>query len=167
MIGATEFSHYPWGRDRRHILLESLWTAHLVIFSKFKYIQTLCHAGLLHFSRGHNIRMFTTLFMLILKTWKQFKCLSTGGQGDKLCYLLSVKHRSVQFSRSVVSSSLWPHGLEHARLPVRHRLPELNQTHVYRVSDAIQPSHPLSSPSPLAFNLAQHQGLFEWVSSSH
>ena len=116
MIGATELSHYPWGRDRRHTLLESLWTAHLVIFSKFKYIQTLCYAGLLHFSRGHNIRMFTTVFMLILKTWKQFKCLSTGGEGDKLCYLLSVKHRSVQFSRSVVSSSLWPHGLQHARL---------------------------------------------------
>ena len=44
-------------------------------------------------------------------------------------------------------------------LPVRHQLPELAQTHVHQVSDAIQPSHPLSSPSP-AFNLSQHQGLF-------
>ena len=41
------------------------------------------------------------------------------------------------------------------------------QTHVHCIGDAIQPSHPLSSPSPLAFNLAQHQGLFKWVSSSH
>ena len=49
--------------------------------------------------------------------------------------------------------------------PVHHPLPELAQTHVHRVSDAIQPSHPLS-PSP-AFNLSQHQGLFQWVSSSH
>ena len=44
---------------------------------------------------------------------------------------------------------------------------ELAQTHVHRVSDAIQPSHPLSSPSPTAFNLSQHQGLFQWVSFSH
>ena len=48
-----------------------------------------------------------------------------------------------------------------------HKLPELAQTHVHWVGDAIQPSHPLSSPSPPAFNLSQHQGLFQWVSSSH
>ena len=52
-------------------------------------------------------------------------------------------------------------------LPVHHQLPEFNQTHVHWVSDAIQPSHPLSSPSPPALNLSQHQGLFKWVSSSH
>ena len=52
-------------------------------------------------------------------------------------------------------------------LPVRHQLPELTQSHVRWVGDAIQPSHPLSSPPPLAFNLSQHQGLFQWVSSSH
>ena len=52
-------------------------------------------------------------------------------------------------------------------LPVHHQLLELVQTHVYRVSDTIQPSHPLSSPSPPAFNLSLHQGLFQWVSSSH
>jgi len=50
---------------------------------------------------------------------------------------------------------------------VRHHLPELAQTHVHWVSDAIQPSHPLLSPSPPAFNLSQHQGLFQWVSYSH
>ena len=52
-------------------------------------------------------------------------------------------------------------------LPVHHQLPEFTQTHVHPVSDAIQLSHPLSPPSPYAFNLAQHQGLFQWVSSSH
>ena len=52
-------------------------------------------------------------------------------------------------------------------LPVDHRLPELAQTHVHCVGDAIQPSHPLSSPSPPVFNLSQCQGLFQWVSSSH
>ena len=51
--------------------------------------------------------------------------------------------------------------------PVHHQLPELTQTHVHPVGDAIQPSHPLSSPSPPAFNLSQHQSLFKWVSSSH
>ena len=52
-------------------------------------------------------------------------------------------------------------------LLVHHQLPELTQTHIHQVSDAIQPSHPLSSPSPPAFNLSQHQGLFKWVSSLH
>ena len=74
---------------------------------------------------------------------------------------LSLQFSWVQFSRSVVSNSVTP------GLPVHHQLPEFTQTHVHWVSDAIQPSHPLSSPSPPAFNLSQHQGLFQWVSSSH
>ena len=52
-------------------------------------------------------------------------------------------------------------------LPVHHQLPEFTQTHVHRVDDAIQPSHPLSSLSPPAPNPSQHQGLFQWVNSSH
>ena len=52
-------------------------------------------------------------------------------------------------------------------LHVPHQHPEFTQTHVHQVSDAIQPSHPLSSPSPPALNLSQNQGLFHWVSSSH
>ena len=52
-------------------------------------------------------------------------------------------------------------------LPVHHQPLESTQTHVHQVSDVIQPSHPLSSPSPPALNLFQHQGLFKWVSSSH
>ena len=52
-------------------------------------------------------------------------------------------------------------------LAVHHQLPESTQTHVHRVSDAIQPSHPLSSPSPPAPNSSQHQGLFQWVNSSN
>ena len=66
-----------------------------------------------------------------------------------------------------MSDSLWPHGLQHVRLPVHHQLPELAQTHVHQVGDAIQPSHPLSSTSLPTFNLSQHQGLFQGVSSSH
>ena len=52
-------------------------------------------------------------------------------------------------------------------LPVHHQLPEFTQTHVHWVGDAIQPSHPLSSPSPSALNLSQHQSLFQWVSPLH
>ena len=52
-------------------------------------------------------------------------------------------------------------------LPVHHQLPEFTQTHIHRVSDTIQSSHPLSSPSPPAPNPSQHQRLFQWVSSSH
>ena len=52
-------------------------------------------------------------------------------------------------------------------LPVHHQLLESTQTHVHCVGDAIQPSHPLSSPSPPALNFFQHQGLFQWVNSSH
>ena len=52
-------------------------------------------------------------------------------------------------------------------LPVHHQLPEFTQTHVHQVSDAIQPSHLLSSPSPPAPNPSKHQGIFQWVNSSH
>ena len=89
--------------------------------------------------------------------------------------MLGLKHlkqlvlSSVQFSCSVLSDSLQHglHGLQHARLPCSSPTPEPTQTHVHHVSDAIQPSHPLSSPSPPTVNLSQHQGLFQWVSSSH
>ena len=75
------------------------------------------------------------------------------------------KFSSVHFSRSVVSNSLRTHGLQHTRLPCPSPASELAQTHVHQVSDTFQPFHPLSSPSPSTFNLSQHQGLFQWVSS--
>ena len=60
-----------------------------------------------------------------------------------------------------------PMNLSMPGFPVHHQLSEFTQTHVHWVSDAIQPSHPLLSPSPPALNLSQHQGLFKWVSSLH
>ena len=62
--------------------------------------------------------------------------------------------------------TLWPHWLQHASHDSLS-IPELAQTHVHRVGGAIQPSHPLASPSPPAPNPSQHQGLFQWVNSSH
>ena len=63
--------------------------------------------------------------------------------------------------------TLQPHGLQHTRPPCPSPSSRVAQTHVHWVSDAIQPSHPLSSPSPPAVNLSQYQGLYQWVSSSH
>ena len=76
---------------------------------------------------------------------------------------------SVQFSSVTQSSSILCDPMNHSTpgLPVHHQLPELTQTHVHWVGDAIQPSYPLLSPSPPALNLFQHQGLFKWVSSLH
>ena len=70
------------------------------------------------------------------------------------------------FSLSAVSSSLWPHGLQHIRLPCPSLSPKFAQTHVHWVGGAIQPSGSLSSTSP-DFNLSQHQSLFQWTGSSH
>ena len=74
---------------------------------------------------------------------------------------------SVQFSRSAMSDSSRPTDCSMPGLLVHHQLLELTQIHVHWFGDAIQPSHHLLSPSPPAFNLSQHQGLFQWVSSSH
>ena len=73
----------------------------------------------------------------------------------------------VQLSHPVRPTVCNPMNCSMPGLPVHHQFLELAQTHVHWVSDAIQPSHPLLSPSPPAFNLSHHQGLFEWVSSSH
>ena len=70
------------------------------------------------------------------------------------------------FSLAVESDSLRPHGLQHAKLLCPSPSLRVAQTQVHSVSGAIQPSHPLSSPSPSACNLSQHQGLFQWVGSS-
>ena len=88
------------------------------------------------------------------------------------CYLLGKEARSFllhQFSSVIQSCLIFcdPTDCSTPGFPVHHQLLELAQTHVHQVSDAIQPSHPLSYPSPHAFYLAQHQGLFPWVGPLH
>ena len=73
----------------------------------------------------------------------------------------AIQFSSVQFSRSVVSTLCEPMNRSTPGLPVHHQLPEFTQTHLHRVGDAIQPSHPLLSPSPPASNPSQNQGLWE------
>ena len=87
-----------------------------------------------------------------------------------LCLWMTERFWAVYQFNSVAQSCLTvcnPTDCSVPGFPVHHQLPELAQTHVHRVGDAVQPSHPLSSPSPPAFNLSQHQGLFQWVSSLH
>ena len=88
---------------------------------------------------------------------------------NELGYEILSHPPSVQFSSvSQLCPTLWdPMDCNMSGLPVHHQLLEFTQTHVHWVSDAIQPSHPLSYPSLPDFNLSQHQCLFKWVSSSH
>ena len=86
------------------------------------------------------------------------------------CKTLKYLPEKIDAFRSVTQScpTLWdPMDCSTSDLPVHHQILQFTQTRVHWVSDAIQPSHPLSSPSPPALNLSQHQSLFKWVSSLH
>ena len=89
----------------------------------------------------------------------------TSGVYSNSCPLSRWCHPAI--SSSVVLFSSCPQSLPASESFPMSQLPELAQTHVHRVSDVIQPSHPLSSSSPPAPNPSQHQGLFQWVNSSH
>ena len=94
-----------------------------------------------------------TLFLTSLKAWEQ-----------ALSSLIQVQFSSV----AQLCLTLYdPMNFSMPGLPAHHQLPEFTQTHVHRVGDAIQPSHPMSSPSPPAPNPSHHQSLFQWVNSSH
>ena len=75
--------------------------------------------------------------------------------------------RNIQFSSVAQSCPTLCNPMNRSMLGLQHQLLEFTQTHVHRVSDAIQTSHPLLSPSPPAPNPSQHQGLFQWVNSLH
>ena len=85
--------------------------------------------------------------------------------GDKICH--HIVPVSVQFSCSVMSNPLQHHGLHHTRPPCPSPAPRAYSNSCLSSQYAIQPSYPLLSPSPPAFNPAQHQGFFKWVSSLH
>ena len=104
---------------------------------------------------------------LLMKVKEESEKVGLNSTFKKLKSLHTVQ--SVQFSSVVRSCPTLrdPMNCSTPGLPVHHQLPESTQTHVHWVSDSIQPSHPLSSPPPPTFNLSQHQGLFQWVNSSH
>ena len=107
----------------------------------------------------------------VILEYKKKKSVTSFTFSPSICHevigLNAMIFSSVQFSYSVMSDSLWPHGLQHARSPCPSPTPGVYSTHVHWVIDAMQPSHPLLSPSPPTFNLSQHQSLFKWVSSLH
>ena len=97
-------------------------------------------------------------------------CAEIKRKGERTLFHVFLKMAlCIQFSSvTQLCPTLWhPMDCSTPGFPVHHQLLELTQTHVHWVGDAIQPSHPLSSPSPPAFNLFWHQGLFQWVRSSH
>ena len=104
-----------------------------------------------------------------LELWGQGRWLGDWVLMSSLALKNFVHKQSVQFSSVAQSCLTLCHPMNRSTpgLPVRHQLPEFTQIHVHRVSDAIQPSHPLLSPSPPAPDPSQHQSLFQWVSSSH
>ena len=106
--------------------------------------------------------MFITALLTIARTWKQPRCPSTNKWVKKLWRIYTMEY-SVQFSSVAQSCPTLCHAINRSRpgLPVHHQLPEFTQTRIHRVSDAIQPSHTLSSPSPPAPNPSQHQSLFQ------
>ena len=135
------------------ILIKSLIVFHLLFWlTNFIFL-------LLYLSGCYMVCIYVFMIYIYLITYT-FKFYYTISHIVK-----SEKHKHV--SHSVVSDSCNPMNCSTPGLTVHCQLPEFTQTHVHWVGDAIQPSHPLSSPSPSAFNLNQHQGLFIWASSSH
>ena len=104
--------------------------------------------------------MFITALFIIARTWKQPRCPSAGEWIRKLWYIYTMEC-SVQFSSVTQLCPTLCHPMNRSTSGLHHQLPEFTQTHIQQVSDAIQPSYPLSSPSPPASNLYQHQSLFQ------
>ena len=104
-----------------------------------------------------------------LKRWEYQNCLLRNLYAGQEATVRTGHETSVQFSSVAQSCPTLCDPMDYSMpdLPVHHQLLEFAQTHIHWVSDTIQPSHPLLSPSPPTFNLSQHWGLFKWVSSSY
>ena len=125
------------------------------------YLHVLADSLLLNISFANIFSHSVVCLLILLTIFHRTSCNVTMKQ--------RVNISSAQFSSVTLSCPTLCDPMNHSMpgFPVYQQLPELAQTHVHRVGDAIQPSHPLLSPSPPAFSLSQHQGLFQWVSSLH
>ena len=112
-----------------------------------------------YYAEPNNIQMRFTMMKFSLQKWKS----------KEECYICthSLTSDQIRSDQSLSRVRLFVTPCSTPGLPVHHQLPEFTQTHLHRVSDAIQPSHPLSSPFFSCPNRSQHQGLFQWVNSSH
>ena len=117
-----------------------------------------------HWSSSHFTQICSLTFWSPSPEHKTTICFSPLSVCFKWYYFSSVQFSSVAQSCLTLCD---PMNRSTPGLPIHHQLPEFTQTHVHWVVDAIQPSHPLSSPSPPAPNPSPHQSLFQWVNSSH
>ena len=152
------------GHEKMSILHQHYWWTMKQKYMRWKFLHHLS-------GRGHNLRLksqssshFASFSLLYSKNGTL--------KGMRLILIEKVGRKRRQFSS--VSSVTQPcptvcdpMNCSKPGLPVHHQLPEFTHTHIHRVRDAIQPSHPLSSSSPPAPNPSQHQSLFQWVNSSH
>ena len=131
------------------------------IWHHFHYVDLLKQEQVYSWSRHCRLH-------LLMEEGQRYRPAYGKGMHD-CCGRMQSPFSSVQFSSVAQSCRTLCDPVNHSTpgLPVHHQLPEFTLTHVHWVSDAIQPSHPLSSPSPPASNPSQHQGLFKWVNSSH
>ena len=132
------------------------------VFISFRWIPrngTAKSYGNYVFHSIRNCHVFRNDYITVLAAWHPYQ----SWHGQIFILLFS----SVQFSHQSCPILCDPMDCSTPGLRVHHQLPEFTQTHVHWVDDAIQPSHPLLSPSPPTLNLSQHQGLFQWVSSSY
>ena len=136
------------------------------LFTECPSIHPICHFSyvftqfVLHHKISFNILDYNPAWKLKFCTKKK--------NGNRAIYW-NINASFIQFSSVAQSCPTLCNPMNHSTpgLPVHHHLTEFTPTHVHRVRDAIQPSHPLSSPSPPAPNPSQHQSLFQWVNSSH
>ena len=149
------------GHEKMSILHQHYWWTMKQKYMRWKFFHHLS-------GRGHNLRLksqssshFASFSLLYSKNGTL--------KGMRLILIEKVGRKRRQFSSVTQSCPTLCNPMNRSTpgLPVHQQLPEFTQTHVHRVSDAIQPSHPLSSPSPPAPNPSQHQSLFQWVNSSH
>ena len=150
----------PWGHKQSHMTEWLRHTQHLHYYSTsyhvcYYYIWVYCLLGFPYFTDGFVLHYLT---FLSLVEWR-YLIFSSG-------YLAYLIIKSVPFSHSVMSNSLQPHGLQHASLPCPSPTPRTCPNSCWLSQWCHPPSLPLSTPSPPAFNLSRHQGLFQWVSSS-
>ena len=142
------------------LLFEIVWEEQVWVFKylvEFSYEAGLLFIGSFFFITKSISSLVISLFRISVSSW-----FSLG----RLYFIRNLSVSSLLFfSHSVMSSSLLPMDCSMPGFPFH--LLELAQNHVHWVGDAIQPSRPPSSPFPPAFNLFQHQGLFQWVSSLH
>ena len=151
----------PWSDGTRSMILVFWMLSFKPAFSRFSFtfIKRLFSSSSLSV-----IRVVSSAYLKLLIFLLEIFIPACASSSPALCMMYSVQFTSVSQSCPTLCD---PVNRSMPGLPVHYHLPEFTQTHVHRVSDAIRPSHPLSSPFPPAPNPSQHQSLFQWVNSSH